>query len=54
MKKHKFKFYIKNDPKQEAIGIIHAKNIIEAEFLASEVKRLPHREFIKIYSVNFA
>ena len=51
---YRFKFYFKDDPKKEAIGHVTAKNFLEAELLASQIKKLSVHEFLKIFAVTLA
>ena len=48
----KYKYFTKNDPKKEAVGIVSANNPLNAQKLASKVKKMDLNSFNKIFTVE--
>lgn len=48
----KYKYFIKSDPKKEAVGIVIAKNLIEAIKLAASKKKIDLISFGNIFEVQ--
>ena len=48
----KYKFYSLKDKSEEALHILDASNIEEAYLIASQIKKLPLKDFKKIFKVG--
>ena len=48
----KFKYFFKEDEKEEAIGYVEANDLEEAIILASQKKRLNVEGFVKVFLVK--
>ena len=49
----KYKYFTKNDPKKEAVGIVNADNNLDAQKLAARVKKMDLNSLLskRIYKV---
>ena len=47
----KYKYCHINDENEEAIGIVKASNLEEAQIISSEIKKLSLESFLKIFKV---
>jgi len=48
----KYKYFIKKDTKKEAVGIVEANSIGNAEKIAAKVKNMPLPSFLKIFLIE--
>tara|TARA_R100000995_G_C3410884_1_gene89315 strand:- start:43 stop:198 length:156 start_codon:yes stop_codon:yes gene_type:complete len=48
----KYKYFTKNDPKKEAVGIVNADNNLDAQKLAARVKKMDLNSFNKIFTIE--
>ena len=48
----KYKYFIKKDIKKEAVGIIEANNIEDAEKFAAKIKNMNLKSFLKLFSIE--
>ena len=48
----KYKYFYRNDLKEEALGVLYAEDINEAYFIASRIKNLEIKQFREIFRVK--
>jgi hypothetical protein len=48
----KYQYFYNNDPKEEACGTLYAEDLNEATLIASKIKLLEFKDFIKIFNVK--
>ncbi len=48
----KYKYFTTDDPKKEAVGIVTANNLLNAQKLASKVKKMDLNSFNKIFTTE--
>ena len=47
-----FIYYSKSDSTKEAIGKINAINLKDAKLIASHIKQMPLKDFLKVFKVE--
>tara|TARA_B100000927_G_C16421190_1_gene451440 strand:+ start:680 stop:841 length:162 start_codon:yes stop_codon:yes gene_type:complete len=48
----KYKYFIKNDPNKETVGIVEAKSNSDAEIIAAKRKKIKLESFTSLFSVE--